>query len=496
MKKNTVMSLVKTIGLMACFLCILTHGCLAESANAASAKDIYDLMIQAVNEGNWSDAFERAEQLHRTNPDFNDAEKYYSYLLARDSFVKSDFTTAYGLFQDLASLEFRDSGAYLKYIEGRKYHLAQEYAAAQACYIDAQKAGIDVDHTYLNECKIKLQQEAYDEGVRLEMDGDFLGAAKVFEAEDLVFFEDSLTRKKVNYFRYADTLFEQGKYEEAREIYLTLKTFEYNGKKASDKASECYGLVKIANARTDNLLTISCENNNARTLTLSWNNLENITDYTVTFYPGVMKTAAQTILLNTNRCTLENLLPNTPYHIAITTAQETGIVIGETDITTKQAAAITDFKVDMKKVVAYKTIDAVNRPLFYVYDGGYSQSVDTSGGAYVIQLNKNSALRDGENSLMTNLMLFFDKAVREQAKEYKTLFVLHSGKSYVLSKEDKHQYQGGNASNSNFTEISSLLDGLYDLEKCWPVDETWLDVYFDDQFCTRIDLRLNVVEVR
>ena len=311
---------VKISSLAVLFIIILQSIACAEllSQNEAAGMSIpglFDSMEARFEEKDYQSAYELAIQLEAVGgQNYSSASLYIGYLKGWNAMQIDDIDSAISYFRPLVAATFKNSEGYFYYLMGRKEQENGNYSTAIGYYQSASSLEVYDGVSYQSECEMALQAETYASAERYVKQGNYQLAAQVFES--LGSYKDSNNRKKECYYAYAGQLAGKLQYAEAAEIYNALGLYE----DSAELASKYYALAQN-DFSSSGITNLTVEELDARSLIVKWSDNLQLGVYTVTWYPGVMESIAQSKTANGNNIVLEELIPSTTYHIIITSGK-------------------------------------------------------------------------------------------------------------------------------------------------------------------------------
>lgn len=310
--------------------------CLAEESTAY--QQAYLDMLEEFDRGNYEDAYTIAKIVYEADPTYEEIINYYQYLTAlQDYLPEGKYKEAHALFEILALRQFRKSEGYAAFTQGCLSEAQGKYSDALGYFNSAFSNGIDEALEKIQECKAKSKEGSYSQAAALENQKSYLAAAELYKSLSNDY-PDAGDKANECYYLAAEAYSLEGKYEEAANLFTDLQDYKDSAQKAIQNRAWASG------GEDGNRLGLRLEESTSTSLTLKWDDETALGSFEVTWMPAGIETQAATCPVNDTNITLDGLLPNTQYTVAVTSPSNTSFY-EKKNYWTEQADPVSDYHV-------------------------------------------------------------------------------------------------------------------------------------------------------
>ena len=307
---------------------LMLQGCAyATEALSTNIASRVDQMKQLFKDRQFDEAYEVALDVEQEIGDFNfkgyaqDALLLISFLkgyhvLTVDEPDEKDLDYAAGQFNSILETGFEDPNgipiqAYSSYVEGLREQRIENYENAITYYSEALSSGLSLAGSKKQICQELLNEKKYKFAKVYLAGNQYLYAAQLFL--ELGPYNDSKDRLKECYYRYAEQLENEQKYEEAAAYYMESEGY---GSDSMERASQCLSLASAP--IPENILSdLQVVETSISSAIITWKDSQNIGKYKISWYPGLMVNKAMSTTSDSTKIELSDLIPSTEYHIIV-----------------------------------------------------------------------------------------------------------------------------------------------------------------------------------
>ncbi len=446
-------------------------------AAETSVPGLFNAMEKRFSDNDFEMAYELAIQIEALGgQNYSSASLYICYLKAWKAIQADDIDSALIYLSPIIAAKFENSEGYYYYILGRKEQAIGNFNEAVAYYNQASSLGVFNGVSYMAECELAINQNAYAAAERLEQQMNYLQAAQAFEA--LGVYKDSNERKKACYYAYAGQLVNEMKYAEAVDMYNSLGNYKDSialAKKYADVANG-KGNVFISEASATPL--------DARSAFISWTDAMQLGgSFTVSWYPGNMLNTAQTKSVSECNIILDELYPNTTYRVIIT-SDKNAAASAEISFATPQTTNQTGLRVFTHDVLSYEQQDLLSIPLTQLQGSGKARLLENN----VIPLPGGSMADSGKGYMLS---CSIDRPVTEADELYDYICVVRIGSEYTAATTGQFTVPGYWRYPSLCFDLTTLFDKIYNANgKVWPGTNAVIDLYINNSLLAQSNVML------
>ena len=474
-----ILRILLVITLSVAFIVIGASFVLAESDSEIQGEDVlddrpdrmvYDAMVDQFEADRYEDAYENAKELERrkllnySNDGNRSVGVYLTYLEGWKAAKEDDIGTALECFEPFVENGFAKSKGYYNYLLGRIEQDNGNYLDALTYYEAALDPECYVDFAlpYWRECKKLSNEQAYEEAQEYFDQGNYAAAAEKYEA--LNNYSDSNEKMKESYYLLGKQKYEKREYGEAYDLFSKLAKYKYKDSKELADAIWQVSQNQDSEAVATNL---QCINTDLTSLEIAWDDVQNLNDYDIVYYPLSMADRGKSISVKQKSAMINNLIPGTKYSFTVTSKQSDAFSISGT-FETAQIVDTVELYNDTTYIFEFNQRDLKGGSLEKVY--GIADKLKQN----VLQIGNRKLSDLGIGCMIAPSIL--NNSFSEEEEIFELMCIYRVGSDYVGSSKLDQQVKKGYMNTTCYVDLTPSLDDIFNYYGEWPTNRINIDI--------------------